>query len=912
MRRRKEYMRRMTQEEKILFYLYERRGLAERYVVPEDVTQAGLSELLGVKQSHISRALTDLKRRGLVYERTSHIVGTKRRKKAYFLTERGEEEVRSLREDLLGRYITVRDGNGKYREWTVGRFLREINDRGALSFFEMIHDHIQEEGGHLVGVVKTRQQTEKSTDIPPIGRFYGRKKELARIEEALHAEKIKLITVISLPGQGKTTLVSRSLRGITDRHIFWYNIYPWTGLNTLLASLISFIEERGLRLPKEGAWGEVVVKEQKVTERILEALARLNAIVVLDNFHSAEERIVEWVRILFSMIVEKNSAMKVILISRWRPSVYPTYQAEMGRGVLEIILEGLEKESALQMLADYGIRGREALKAYDITRGHPLAIQLYSLRPGKGEEELRTSLKKYVEEEVLDSLPVEERRLLQYLSLFRLPFKERAVSPFGEEGFEALRRLRRKMLIRERSDGLLEMHELLKEIVSSSVMDGWRREFSEKILDYYRGEGGIEAAVERIYFAMKARRWEVFLSELLRWGSDIAARGYLEIGEWLELAREMKVSEWERAQLDLIEAEHLITRGEPERVQRLLRRVEMRVKGRRGRGWKKVKIHLLELQALTNVERGVEEEALKQYRESLRISRESGEHIEEAKILNNMGVLYLKGGKYNEALRCFKNAEKILSDVGGGEQLITVVLNRGDALIKKGEIRRGKEAYRRALEMAEDIGTKALQGVAMERLSEIYFSQGRRSEAVDLVKEAIRYYINAGEGERATNLLLRRFKEVLKIYGREGVLSFLRELNGGIGWRRILGRRFAEDGKSALTLIVKVMSGEDADFEGYFERFDDMEEFVRRFTLLQRAIRAVAPEKTIRKMYSAARFTAEGLPDKHPLTIVLLKWGEWERGKRSLELLREAKELAERIGFLSALRRAEEILKKKR
>ena len=61
-------------------------------MLPEEISQKGIAEAVGVNRGHASVALISLKGKGLVEEQVSRVRGSPRRKKVYFLTDEGIEE----------------------------------------------------------------------------------------------------------------------------------------------------------------------------------------------------------------------------------------------------------------------------------------------------------------------------------------------------------------------------------------------------------------------------------------------------------------------------------------------------------------------------------------------------------------------------------------------------------------------------------------------------------------------------------------------------------------------------------------------------------------------------------------------------------------------------------------------------
>ena len=94
--------RQLTVEEKICVHLLGHHHRSHEYVLPQDISQTGIAESVGVQRGHASVALISLKKKDLVEERISRVHESNRRKKVYFLTEAGLEEAVKIKKMIEG------------------------------------------------------------------------------------------------------------------------------------------------------------------------------------------------------------------------------------------------------------------------------------------------------------------------------------------------------------------------------------------------------------------------------------------------------------------------------------------------------------------------------------------------------------------------------------------------------------------------------------------------------------------------------------------------------------------------------------------------------------------------------------------------------------------------------------------
>lgn len=103
---------RITVNDKILVHLLEYTRYNDRPEVPREITQQGISEIVGARRSHVSLALSTLKERSLVEEKTVRVTDEVRRRKGYFLTSRGFETAKGLAEKFQMVKVRIEEAGG--------------------------------------------------------------------------------------------------------------------------------------------------------------------------------------------------------------------------------------------------------------------------------------------------------------------------------------------------------------------------------------------------------------------------------------------------------------------------------------------------------------------------------------------------------------------------------------------------------------------------------------------------------------------------------------------------------------------------------------------------------------------------------------------------------------------------------
>ncbi len=103
---------RITVNDKILVHLLEYTRYNDRPEVPREITQQGISEIVGARRSHVSLALSTLKERSLVEEKTVRVTDEVRRRKGYFLTSKGFETAKGLAEKYQMFKVRIEEAGG--------------------------------------------------------------------------------------------------------------------------------------------------------------------------------------------------------------------------------------------------------------------------------------------------------------------------------------------------------------------------------------------------------------------------------------------------------------------------------------------------------------------------------------------------------------------------------------------------------------------------------------------------------------------------------------------------------------------------------------------------------------------------------------------------------------------------------
>jgi DNA-binding MarR family transcriptional regulator len=237
----------VSQIEMLQLLLMELEPFRREMEVPKQACQEGISEKLGSGIHNISRALSAMTAEGLVESRLCHIRGAPKRRKAYFLTEKGLQAARSLVKDLGERLVIYDDGRS-IRTVTLAMAMRSFEDRNGLKpnlwdFVELARRtdtlKLETQTGLAHEIGPARELETVSLGRPIVEFFEGRKAELKELTDFVRSQGDSCFLVVGLPGIGKSTLASKLFEEINGhRSVFWYTVHEWDSVQSDRKSVV--------------------------------------------------------------------------------------------------------------------------------------------------------------------------------------------------------------------------------------------------------------------------------------------------------------------------------------------------------------------------------------------------------------------------------------------------------------------------------------------------------------------------------------------------------------------------------------------------------------------------------------------------------------------------------------------------
>ena len=137
--------------------------------------------------------------------------------------------------------------------------------------------------------------------------------------------------------------------------------------------------------------------------------------------------------------------------------------------------------------------------------------------------------------------------------------------------------------------------------------------------------------------------------------------------------------------------------------------------------------------------------AIEYYKESLLISRETGDRDSEGSILNSMGNAYLGLGEYEKAIEYFKQALIISREIGNQKGEGSTLNNLGLAYTNLGEHHEAIKYHKQSLEIKREPGNRFSEGSILNSLGLDYYILGECRKAIEYHEQALKISCEIGD-----------------------------------------------------------------------------------------------------------------------------------------------------------------------
>ena len=672
------------------------------------------------------------------------------------------------------------------------------------------------------------------TSLPkPSPIFTGRQGDIDKFKKAF--DSATFISIEGLGGIGKTEFAAKCIEEfVPNERVVWLDCIPDSKLDLLIdcAGYPDVLKgESKTELAKYSGFTDLIERDRKV--------------IFLDNF---QDVIDPSFRAFFKFAERRLSKARIVLISREMP--------DAGVRIAPIPLDGLQEDApqyARRLIDTYYsdvLISDDKLKVvcYNL-QGHPFAIEfaVQLLRYGETSDNI---IKKIVDakgkseelsRKLLDEVfnhprsTDEERDVLVHFSVFRAEVDKAAISSLfdGRDVTETIRKLYdKKMIMRSQTGNLYSTHPLIREFcyqrlknksnthlraaeyLKTHEKDKLDASLEDEIFHQLFTGGHFDRAADLITGkgelfirsgytnALSEMITKVVLKNINRPEFEIFYGDIATIrGEWQHaLGHFEKVFIFPNADARIL-AEAYIKYGEvlfrKGNVKEALKYFSDAYESSKHRYPREEARSLNDIGIVYDF-LGDLKSAERDYKVALSMRLQIGDKDDIATSLNNIGMVLQEKGKLDDALNKYTESLHICEEIDSKEGIATSLNNIGRALNKKGKLDDALKKYTESLKIREEIGSKAGIATSLNNIGMVLQEKGKLDDALQKYSESFRIWeeIDSKDGI-ATSLnnigmvlqekgklddALKKYTESLKIHeeidSKDGIATSLNNIGG--------------------------------------------------------------------------------------------------------------------------------------
>ncbi|ALM75899.1 tetratricopeptide repeat protein [Thermococcus barophilus] len=561
---------------------------------------------------------------------------------------------------------------------------------------------------------------------PLVDIFVGREKEI----DLITSSEKSVIVIYGIAGIGKTALAAKLFGDA-----FWYQMSEGDSLDYFAWQVGLFLNTLGYDALLEylRAGGR---EERDIFELILDGVEKSSAKIVIDDLHKCrDERILH----LLAFLSEKLDKGKLVVTSREKPN--------LGLNALYLRLSGLSLEEAYSLVEAKGVNIslEEFVKVYQMTLGHPLALNLFSETYVERREFERENLFDFLVNEIYEKLKTDERFLLQFMSLFDEPLEYDEIKELcGKNVFSVLYSLLNKGLI-ERRGNLYFVHDLIRGFLSE-VREVDEAKFYSKYIKFLLKKNNTRDFLKAFRYAVKLKD-EKTIKRLV----ELRLRRFKRVVQdfsdsYLNVLSTIKDNPYTKEELASI----YFQKGFFEKALKLWLEIKDELEG----------IHKADvLSSLVDVyiELNKSDESKKYFEELEKIREDMNDAEVDFWYFVELTKLNAYLGKLEDALESAFNELGALKRLNPYPELESLVLlHIGDIYIELERYRESLKYYSQALDLARAYSLSFMEHLSLSELSKAYYLVGNYKKAVEHATEAVDYFLKVRNYRRAVDALAYR------------------------------------------------------------------------------------------------------------------------------------------------------------
>jgi len=820
----------LSTRKKILIHLKYYDIYRDEDEVPYKISQPGIAEVLGLSRPYISKELKDLAEdeKDLVFVDLKRVKGFDRKRKVYFLTERGIEEEKKIRERLEEERITLKteDVERKIK-------LKEVDE--YLDDSEPLLKAINKTDKN--GVLDLTEEVEEKKDT-----FAGRKNELSRLKEELTKVEVTGVSLLFISGEagiGKTRLIHEFRDNVVkESAIFLSGTCYFEGSDPYLPFKKAFnriddfeIDPKDVDIEDEDMFtAERRATFYKTTELIEKLSQEKPLVIFLDDLHWAGEASLQ----LLYYMVDNLEESAVLFIGTYRPQ-----EAEMNDAFIEIkqrmLRERVHEEIRLgsldrnttetmvkKILSAEEVPEELSDMIHELSEGNPLFIrefskalldeglvdteegvyprskdeitiptlvdQIIDRRIDTLSEETRQVLKtggvigEEVPYELLENISsMDELRLLDHIGMLvenelwsEDPVSERfkfAHTLFRKVPLEKMSTIRKRKLHSKAAESILKIYgDEIEDWYSDLALHHSEAEEDDKAIEYY-----LKAAerAEKVYAQEDALEMYEKALELI---SDSEESMRVQVLEKMSDVNRVLGNYHESR--NVLEKAMLIT-DDSQAHQRMYRKIAKTFE-RQGEFKRTLlfvekglsiseaaneeRCKLLDIKGWILMETGEPDKAQEIFDEVMDLGEELENKEIMADALHSLGTLELRVANYQSALDRLSESIELKEEIGYEKALGRSLQNKGIIYLHLGELNKALDALSKSIEIEEKIGNKKLLAIYLINQGNVYRVKGELDTVEKKYQDSFDIFKKVGD-KRGMCLVLNNLGDIYRIRG---------------------------------------------------------------------------------------------------------------------------------------------------
>jgi ATP/maltotriose-dependent transcriptional regulator MalT len=667
--------------------------------------------------------------------------------------------------------IKLSDVNNNLSTNLVMTQLIELFSPDGRAETEKIHNlDLKKKSDVYISRAGKKQHINFLDNMPKPIKFVGRTNELDHFEDWIDKELPRILVLYGIPGIGKTTLASKFILDYLKKqkgHILWTKIHEWETRESTLRGLAEFLSKISKKKLKFYMDEQPEIELAEISKILEEDLKGLDLMLVFDDYQKAGDKLNHLFSLLTELIEkEDQSQVRIIILSRETAGFYDRKDVTVRNIVGELKLDGLDISACKQLLDMQKIKGSELEKIFKTTEGHPMTIELINLHMSSKETESAsnmdiselfksgTDLSKYLREEVYLHLNTDEKRILEFISVFRYPVPEEAIFFDKEVDHEHIVGLLEKSLLHESSSGY-ELHELIREFI-------YRRLNSHKQADYHREAANcystslskekppIESEtssfakliIEASHHSHLAGDFERAAALASEYGEELIRWGYSsELSAVLKELSSKEVPEKVRSKLLIIQGQIKGVNGEwDDALACYQKSCELCQKLDDYSGLVKA----YNASGGIHYRKGEFTKAMDYYNSGLKIAKSRKDDANCSKLYSNIALVHWSNGELQQAEELLNESLQLSERLEDNQGIARAYNNLGIIYWEQDKLDDAKEAYQRSLELSKKLDDKRTIAILFDNLGEVYRTRGDDGNAEKFYRKSLELSLDLG------------------------------------------------------------------------------------------------------------------------------------------------------------------------